>query len=43
MKERGTINNEPWHYRYVGKEAAKEMKEKDLCLEEYIGNLKGGK
>ena len=30
------INNEPWHYRYVGQKAAKEMKEKDLCLEEYL-------
>ena len=30
------ISNEPWHYRYVGKEAAKEMKEKGVCLEEYI-------
>ncbi len=27
---------EPWHYRYVGKEAAKEIKEKDLTLEEYL-------
>lgn len=34
------INNEPWHYRYVGEEAAKEMKDKNLCLEEYIGQLK---
>lgn len=30
------INNEPWHYRYVGKKAALEMKEKNLCLEEYV-------
>ena len=30
------ISNEPWHYRYVGEKAAKEMKEKSLCLEEYI-------
>ncbi len=28
---------EPWHYRYVGKEAAKEMKEKNVTLEEYLG------
>lgn len=27
---------EPWHYRYVGKEHAKEIMEKGLCLEEYI-------
>lgn len=30
------ISNEPWHYRYVGKEAAKEMYERGLCLEEYL-------
>ena len=29
------INFEPWHYRYVGKEAAQEIKEKGICLEEY--------
>ena len=27
---------EPWHYRYVGKEAAAEMYEHKLCLEEYL-------
>lgn len=30
------INNEPWHYRYVGKDAANEMKERGMCLEEYL-------
>lgn len=30
------ISNEPWHYRYVGEEAAKIMYEENLCLEEYI-------
>ncbi len=30
------ISNEPWHYRYVGEKAAKEMKDKNLCLEEYV-------
>lgn len=30
------IANEPWHYRYVGKAAAREMTEQDLCLEEYL-------
>lgn len=30
------ISNEPWHYRYVGKEAAKVMYEENLCLEEYL-------
>lgn len=28
---------EPWHYRYVGKEAAKEITEKGVTLEEYLG------
>ena len=27
---------EPWHYRYVGKEAAAEIYENKLCLEEYL-------
>ena len=27
---------EPWHYRYVGKDVAKEIKEKDITLEEYL-------
>lgn len=30
------IDYEPWHYRYVGKEAAKEIYENDFTLEEYI-------
>lgn len=30
------INYEPWHFRYVGKEAALEMYENNLCLEEYL-------
>lgn len=28
---------EPWHYRYVGKKAAKEITEQGLTLEEYLG------
>lgn len=28
---------EPWHYRYVGKKAAKEITEQNLTLEEYVG------
>lgn len=28
---------EPWHWRYVGVEAAKELKESGLVLEEYLG------
>ena len=31
---------EPWHYRYVGKDAAAEIYEKGICLEEYIDSLK---
>ena len=31
------IINEPWHFRYVGKDAALEMKESGQCLEEYLG------
>jgi D-alanyl-D-alanine carboxypeptidase len=27
---------EPWHYRYVGKEAAKEITEQNITLEEYV-------
>lgn len=29
------IEYEPWHFRYVGREAASTMKEEDLCLEEF--------
>lgn len=28
---------EPWHIRYVGEKAAKEIYESGLCLEEYLG------
>jgi LAS superfamily LD-carboxypeptidase LdcB len=34
------INNEPWHYRYVGREAAATMKAQNLCLEEYLKKYK---
>ncbi len=34
------INYEPWHYRYVGIENARFIKEKGFCLEEYIDYLK---
>jgi len=30
------IGYEPWHYRYVGREAAAAMRERGLCLEEYL-------
>lgn len=39
-KEKVTgIGYEPWHYRYVGEEAACEIFEKGLCLEEYVKSL----
>ena len=31
---------EPWHYRFVGEEHAAQMKEQDLCLEEYLEALR---
>lgn len=31
------IYYEPWHYRYVGKEVAKEIFDSGVCLEEYLG------
>ncbi len=33
------INNEPWHYRYVGREAAQEITKQGVCLEEYIESI----
>ncbi len=30
------IEYEPWHYRYVGKQAAKEIHNKQITLEEYL-------
>ncbi len=34
------IDNESWHYRYVGKKHAREMERLDFCLEEYVEYLK---
>ena len=34
------IKYEPWHWRYIGPEYAKEMNNLGLCLEEYIEYLK---
>ena len=31
------ITYEPWHYRYVGVEAAVKIKESGMVLEEYLG------
>lgn len=33
------VINEPWHYRYVGKDAALEIYSQGICLEEYIDTL----
>ena len=33
------INYEPWHFRYVGKEAAREIMERGITLEEYLGEV----
>lgn len=33
------VANEPWHYRYVGVEAAAEIHEQEICLEEYLGSV----
>ena len=35
------IDNESWHYRYVGKEHARRMEELDMCLEEYVDYVRG--
>ncbi|MBO5274456.1 MAG: M15 family metallopeptidase, partial [Clostridia bacterium] len=34
------IGNEPWHFRYVGKPHAWQMKQLNYCLEEYVEYLK---
>lgn len=34
--EKTGIIFEPWHYRYVGKKAAKEIMGQGICLEEYL-------
>lgn len=30
------ISYEPWHYRFVGLKAAKEIYDQRICLEEYL-------
>ncbi len=32
------IQYEPWHYRYVGRDAAQEIAGRGVCLEEYLKN-----
>ena len=34
--------DEPWHFRYVGREVALDMKGSGLCLEEYLGAVENG-
>ncbi len=36
------VINEPWHYRYVGEEAAAEIYAQGVCLEEYLPTLAQG-
>ena len=38
-KEITGISYEPWHYRYVGKEAASEITKRQITLEQYITEL----
>ena len=33
------IGYEPWHYRYVGREAAQDISQAGLCLEEYLSSF----
>lgn len=33
------IGYESWHYRYVGKENAKKIRDSGLCLEEYVAKM----
>ncbi len=33
------VENEPWHYRYVGINAATEIYNQGICLEEYLGKV----
>lgn len=33
------ISYEPWHFRYVGKEAAEVIYKENICLEEFLDNI----
>ena len=37
------VKGEPWHYRYVGAEAAREIFERGITLEEYLGAGNAGR
>ena len=39
-KDETGVDNEDWHYRYVGKESAATIKNQNLCLEEYLKKYK---
>lgn len=42
LKEKTDVTQyvyEPWHYRYVGEKAAKEITEKGITLEEYLAQI----
>lgn len=32
------VSHEPWHYRYIGEEAAAQLHAQGLCLEEYLSS-----
>lgn len=34
------MNYQPWHWRYVGIDAAEKIHDKEICLEEYLGIVK---
>ena len=34
------VKGEPWHYRYVGPEAAQEITDRNTTLEEYLGAVR---
>ena len=36
-----SVMYEPWHFRYVGEDAAKYIMENNLCLEEFVALYKG--
>lgn len=37
------VINEPWHYRFVGKDNAKLIQDSSLCMEEYVNNIENNK
>ena len=41
LQEEGTWLEQPFHFRYVGMEAAAYIMENDLCLEEFLALYQG--